>query len=348
MATTKDSQYSGKGLTGLINLGNSCYINSSLQVLGQFHELNDNMDDFFSKSYDASDINCQFMKEWNDLRVLMWSRNVVVSPNRFKKAVEQISLKKNNDAFVGFDQNDAAEFITFLLTIFHDALKKDLKSSVIVEPNNKIMIERLREECKEFNNFFINMHKSYSSIDELFTVYSKSEYCHGTTGEVLTTTYENMYAIDLPLTSLNVKDCLRDYFSDEHLNEENDNQYFCDKTQSYINVVKRTTFFHGSKYLIIQLKRWNHNLKKNQRIIHYDVNEDLEMSDYLSSPKTGFINYEIFAIINHSGSIFGGHYTSIVKNANNKWYHYNDATITEIPENKILGNKNYCLVYRLK
>jgi ubiquitin C-terminal hydrolase len=34
-------KYSGKGLTGLANLGNTCYINSCVQVLSHTYELND-------------------------------------------------------------------------------------------------------------------------------------------------------------------------------------------------------------------------------------------------------------------------------------------------------------------
>ena len=40
--------------------------------------------------------------------------------------------------------------------------------------------------------------------------------------------------------------------------------------------------------------------------------------------------------------------TCVIKNGNGKWYDYNDAMIREIPSNKAVGNKNYCLIYRLK
>ena len=35
------SDYSGRGLTGLCNLGNTCYINSCMQILSNIHELNE-------------------------------------------------------------------------------------------------------------------------------------------------------------------------------------------------------------------------------------------------------------------------------------------------------------------
>ena len=45
----------------------------------------------------------------------------------------------------------------------------------------------------------------------------------------------------------------------------------------------------------------------------------------------------------------GGHYTSYVKNANGKWYHYNDTYVTEITINEsIISPKTYVLFYRKK
>ena len=42
----------------------------------------------------------------------------------------------------------------------------------------------------------------------------------------------------------------------------------------------------------------------------------------------------------------GGHYTSYVKNLNNKWYHYNDTSVTEINEEDVVTNKAYCFFYK--
>ena len=208
----------------------------------------------------------------------------------------------------------------------------------------------LRKSYKNFNIFFNSAHKEYSCIDHLFTVYLKVQYIDKETQKIITTKYENSYSIDLPLNKLSISDCLDEIFEPEELSEENNNQYYDDTEEKYKDVIKKTYLFQTSKYLILQLKRWNMNLRKNQRIIHYDVDDPLSLVKYSYDKNKALLSkkYELFGIINHSGNIYGGHYTCIVKNFNGKWYDYNDAMIKEIPKNKVVGNKNYCLIYRLK
>ena len=52
------------------------------------------------------------------------------------------------------------------------------------------------------------------------------------------------------------------------------------RKKKYKDVIKKTYVFQTSKYLFIQLKRWNMNLRKNQRVIHYDVNEPISLAKY--------------------------------------------------------------------
>lgn len=54
----------------------------------------------------------------------------------------------------------------------------------------------------------------------------------------------------------------------------------------------------------------------------------------------------MYGICNHSGGVLGGHYWASVKNANGKWYSFNDTRVTELNENSLITEKAYCLFYR--
>jgi ubiquitin C-terminal hydrolase len=57
--------------------------------------------------------------------------------------------------------------------------------------------------------------------------------------------------------------------------------------------------------------------------------------------------YELYGVCNHSGGVMGGHYTAYVKNANNKWYHFNDTSVSEVGvQESIISPKAYVLFYR--
>ena len=87
------------------------------------------------------------------------------------------------------------------------------------------------------------------------------------------------------------------------------------------------------------------NLKKNQRIIHYDP-KYINLGQFYHESVPCKSNYDLFGIINHSGNVFGGHYFSYIKGFNGKWYEFNDTNVKEIQTSKLLTNKNYCFIYR--
>ena len=70
---------------------------------------------------------------------------------------------------------------------------------------------------------------------------------------------------------------------------------------------------------------------------------------YVVGYKKENYKYELYGVCNHSGGVSGGHYTSYVKNANGKWYHYNDTSVTEVNNKEsIVSPKAYVLFYRKK
>ena len=59
--------------------------------------------------------------------------------------------------------------------------------------------------------------------------------------------------------------------------------------------------------------------------------------------------YDLFAVVVHSGTLNGGHYTAIAKNAEH-WYEFNDSNVYKLKDREIQSkvvNKNaYILFYQ--
>ena len=91
-------------------------------------------------------------------------------------------------------------------------------------------------------------------------------------------------------------------------------------------------------------------MKKIDSKVDYPLT-DLDISKYvLSNNKNKFLKYDLFAVINHYGTLVFGHYTAFCKNSiDNKWYEFNDSSINEIKDlSKIITPKAYVLFYRQK
>ena len=85
---------------------------------------------------------------------------------------------------------------------------------------------------------------------------------------------------------------------------------------------------------------------KNQILVTFPLT-DLNLSKYVIGYKKNSYVYDLYGIANHSGGVSGGHYFSYVKNANGKWYCFNDTNVTEVTdENQLISPKAYCFFYR--
>ena len=75
---------------------------------------------------------------------------------------------------------------------------------------------------------------------------------------------------------------------------------------------------------------------------------DVDLSKYVYGYNSTEYIYDLFGTGNHSGNVFGGHYTANIKNANGKLYSFNDTIVNEISETSVINQYTYCLFYRKK
>ena len=336
------TKYENKGLSGLANLGNTCYLNSCMQMLSHCYSFNELLDNIDINSLNKIDDSILLI-EWKNLKNLMWSQNCVISPNRYVNTVQKLSQNKNIELFSGFAQNDLPEFLVFIIDCFHNSLKRKVEMNITGTSRNKTddmakecfsMIKNMYSETySELLNLFYGIHVSllHSEDNEILLSYKPEPFC----------------LIDLPIPenihSCNIYSCLDLYIKPEILS--GDNAWFNEKTNEKQNVNKCINFWKLPDILIISFKRFTNFNKKINTIITTPIN-NLDLSKYVVGYDKETFKYDLFGVCNHSGGCLGGHYTSFVKNANGKWYHFNDTQVNEVSENNIITNKGYCYFYK--
>jgi ubiquitin C-terminal hydrolase len=339
-------EYSNRGLTGLTNVGNSCYLNSCMQVLSHTYELNDFLKkgDYKKKLNRVAD--SVILLEWDKLRELMWSTNCTVAPHGFVKTIRKIASIKKRDIFTGNDQNDVQEFLLFLIDAFHTALSREVDMQI--NGHMQTETDKLATICYTMMK---NMYKKeYSEMLNIFYGIHISEIIAITTGESLSAMPEpfSVLSLSLPdIASPSLYDCFDLYCEPEMLSETNGNAWFNEKTGKKENVQRRISFWSLPNVMIIDLKRWNGHTRKNHNIISIPLH-NADFSKYVKGYNAASFVYDLFGVCNHGGGAHGGHYTAYVKNSNGKWYDFNDTIVNEISEDTIITPRSYCLFYRKK
>ena len=72
--------------------------------------------------------------------------------------------------------------------------------------------------------------------------------------------------------------------------------------------------------------------------------DNLDMTNYIT-PKEGKIKYDLFGVVNHVGTLSGGHYHCNIKQEN-VWIKYDDSYTCEY-DKKIMTENAYLLIYKL-
>ncbi|KAI3823380.1 hypothetical protein L1987_04815 [Smallanthus sonchifolius] len=120
------------GLTGLYNLGNTCFMNSAIQCLVHTPQLVDYFLGDFRKDLNFENplgMNGKLALAFGDLLRQLWTPGVTsVGPRAFKSRLADFAPQ-----FDGYNQHDSQEFLAFLLDGLHEDLNR-----VKVKPYNEI------------------------------------------------------------------------------------------------------------------------------------------------------------------------------------------------------------------
>jgi ubiquitin C-terminal hydrolase len=340
----RNHKYSGKGLSGLQNLGNTCFLNSCMQIISHTYELNDFLNQETYKKRLKNKYDSALLIEWDELRKVLWSENCVVSPSKFVKTVQKLAQLKGLDSFTGFNQNDLPEFLFFVVDCFHNSLSREVNMTINGKPENEL--DNIALLC--FEQIKQMYSKDYSEIWNIFYGVHVSQLVSVATDKVMSMRPEPYFIINLPIPSQNktprLMDCFDLYVEGEIL--DGDNCVTNDETGEKEAAKKQISFWSFPSVLVIDIKRFNAKSQKNQILIDFPLT-NLDLSKYVIGYNKESYVYDLYGVCNHSGSSLGGHYTSFVRNANEKWYHYNDTDVSLVTnEEHIVTPKAYCFFYR--
>lgn len=334
----------GDGLSGLANMGNTCYLNSCMQILSHTEPLNNLLNTNYTNKINRVPDSILLM-EWHKLRNLMWSENCTIAPNGFISAIRKISSIKGIHLFTGFDQNDVSEFLLFMINSFHNALKREVE--IEIYGNSRNTTDILAIKCYTMLKDMYK--KEYSEMIDIFFGISISQIKSLNTGYILSCRPEPfcVLSLSIPINKDNISlfDCLDEYCKVERL--ENENAYLNDSTNEKEDVDKGILFWSLPQILIIDIKRYNFAGKKINNMIYAPL-ENVSFSKYINGYNSTSYIYDLYGICNHSGGTYGGHYTAYVKTKNSKWYEFNDTAVREINQDNLISNKSYCFFYRKK
>ncbi len=141
-----------RGLIGLQNLGNTCFMNSALQCMSNTWELQQ----YFVSGVYKQELNADnplgmggaLATAFGNLLERLWSPGAhgAVPPREFKYAVSRFAPQ-----FAGYGQQDTQELLAFLLDGLHEDLNRILKKPYIEAPDwegggEKEMVEFARKQ----------------------------------------------------------------------------------------------------------------------------------------------------------------------------------------------------------
>jgi ubiquitin C-terminal hydrolase len=328
------SFYSRKGLSGLTNNGNTCYLNSIIQCLSVTHSLSDYL---LSQEY-KSDISGskRTKKYWVacsyiHLLAKIWDSNDIYKPRSLKENMGQVSSRYHT-----VDQQDSHEFLLCLLQSLHEGLQYPVDiniSGVSKNATDKLLLDSYKSLSKEYKN-------EYSKISEIFdgqfyteTKCNKCEYKN--------TTFDVFRTVSLDVNHDNLDENLSTLFNSSTLSD-----WKCQECNGSGKVKNR--LWSCPNFVMIHFKRFDNENNKISKTITYPM--ELDLTKYISKEKKSMEKYiyTLYAVNCHSGSTpSSGHYFSLIKNESN-WYMMNDCDVTKLGSSPSVRSDAYILFYYRK
>uniref|UniRef100_UPI00398E76D4 ubiquitin carboxyl-terminal hydrolase 36 isoform X2 n=1 Tax=Pristiophorus japonicus TaxID=55135 RepID=UPI00398E76D4 len=298
---------------GLHNLGNTCFLNSTIQCLTYTPPL---------ANYLLSKEHSKTCPQTGFCMICIMQNHLIQAFANSGNAIKPLSfireLKKIARHFRFGNQEDAHEFLRYTI----DAMQKACLNG-----------------CTKLDR----QTQATSLVHQIFGGYLRSRVKCSVCKSV-SDTYDPYLDIALEIRQApNIVRALELFVKPDFLSGEN--AYMCAKCKKKVPATKRFSIHRASNVLTLSLKRFaNFSGGKITKDVGYP--EHLNMRPYMSQSNGEPVNYGLYAVLVHSGySCHAGHYYCYVKASNGQWYQMNDSMVHCSNIKVVLNQQAYVLFY---
>ena len=329
------SRYTKAIRTGLVNLEDTSYLNSVLQLLGNIQ----NFASFFLKPKNIKYIksNIEAMPLSNAIQELylhLYPYPEKEKPEIYDPKFILYVLSKLNLVYKSKKRRNPNNLISFILNTLHNEINslKDNKEKKI--PN--VYDKRNAIKCA-ISNFKKTNNSIISNLLNWFEI--KKSKCNQCNKIMYNLSTYNIFELDL-LESykskkskiISIYDCLQYYSSQKH------HKFFCNICQKYTITKINTNIFSTSNIFIFSLDR--NNLEKNYIKIPFMIDEHINLIDYVENNYKDIpLQFQLIGIVSFYKSQ-DKYFSFCMSPIDNQWYIFNDEKIEKTQINLIINLHN--------
>ncbi len=310
-------------MRGLLNAGNTCYLNAALQCVLYVPQLTNYFlspcanDDLLKKRLNA----CAVANEYAALVRALWGTPPTepLSSEALRVALAKVHKTFGNATM----QHDAHEALVALLHTLHDALAK-----------TSPIQESLAAPHVHLDSWNAHNKGNYSFLTELFQ--GQMRVTVAGPGYV-STSYDHFWDLSLAVDGMtgSVAQAVA-----RHLEPTTVDGF--KQGDEYITVDITRQFVYLPLILVVHLKRFDNRRNKLDKFVDYAVDMDVPFAG------SQVAHYQLFAVCLHSGDVAGGHYAAMCE-SHGRWFYLDDASAQPVQDlNAIIQRDAYVLLYRRK